>query len=255
MPPGHDRPLIGVTTSEVRRAESVKPTPGRAAARYEMALGLTYLRAIEAAGGLPVVIPPLAPRRDRAAARPARRHLPLGRARPRPGDLRRAAASRAGPDRARPRPLRARDRRARRRAADADAGDLPRDAGAQRRPRRHPAPAPPRPAERAIPPPPARARRRSRPTAFGSSPGSRLGERSAPSELDVNSFHHQAIERLGEGLRATASAPDGTIEAVEDPSAPSWSASSGTPRRWSSAARPRRALFASFVDACRGERR
>jgi putative glutamine amidotransferase len=31
----------------------------------------------------------------------------------------------------------------------------------------------------------------------------------------VNSFHHQAIGELGRGLRATAVAPDGVIEAVE----------------------------------------
>ena len=53
------RPLIGVTTSEVRRAETVQPTPEGEPPRHEMALGLTYLRAVEAAGGLPVVIPPL----------------------------------------------------------------------------------------------------------------------------------------------------------------------------------------------------
>ncbi|MEO7197792.1 MAG: gamma-glutamyl-gamma-aminobutyrate hydrolase family protein, partial [Solirubrobacterales bacterium] len=57
--PGHSRPLVGVTTSEVRRAETVKPTPEGEPPRHEMALGITYLRAIEAAGGLPVVIPPL----------------------------------------------------------------------------------------------------------------------------------------------------------------------------------------------------
>lgn len=38
--------------------------------------------------------------------------------------------------------------------------------------------------------------------------------------LDVASWHHQAIDRLGEGLRAVAWAADGTIEAVELPGRP-----------------------------------
>jgi gamma-glutamyl-gamma-aminobutyrate hydrolase PuuD len=33
--------------------------------------------------------------------------------------------------------------------------------------------------------------------------------------VEVNSYHHQAIERLGDGLDAVAVAPDGVIEAVE----------------------------------------
>jgi gamma-glutamyl-gamma-aminobutyrate hydrolase PuuD len=33
----------------------------------------------------------------------------------------------------------------------------------------------------------------------------------------VNSFHHQAAERLGRGLRAVAHAADGTIESIEAP--------------------------------------
>jgi putative glutamine amidotransferase len=53
------RPLIGVTTSEVRRSEGVRQTPQGEPPQVEMALGLKYLRAIEAAGGLPVVLPPL----------------------------------------------------------------------------------------------------------------------------------------------------------------------------------------------------
>ena len=33
----------------------------------------------------------------------------------------------------------------------------------------------------------------------------------------VNSRHHQAAKTLGEGLQATATAPDGVVEALEDP--------------------------------------
>jgi putative glutamine amidotransferase len=45
--------------------------------------------------------------------------------------------------------------------------------------------------------------------------GPRLASIVGMSELEVNSFHHQAIKRLGDGLRDVAWAPDGVIEAVE----------------------------------------
>ena len=35
---------------------------------------------------------------------------------------------------------------------------------------------------------------------------------------EVNSRHHQAVNRLGKGFVSTATAPDGIIEAIEDPS-------------------------------------
>lgn len=38
--------------------------------------------------------------------------------------------------------------------------------------------------------------------------------------VEANSSHHQAVERLGSGLVATAWAPDGVVEAIEDPSKP-----------------------------------
>jgi putative glutamine amidotransferase len=53
------RPLIAVTTSEVRGAKAVTPTRHGEPPQYEMALGLKYLHAIEAAGGIPLVVPPL----------------------------------------------------------------------------------------------------------------------------------------------------------------------------------------------------
>jgi putative glutamine amidotransferase len=64
------------------------------------------------------------------------------------------------------------------------------------------------------------------PGTFGShpvrlAPGSRLASilgranGTAPASMEVPTAHHQAIDRLGEGLIASAWAPDGVIEAVE----------------------------------------
>ncbi len=51
-------------------------------------------------------------------------------------------------------------------------------------------------------------------------PGSRLAAATGVTAMAVNSYHHQAINRIGAGLRVTAVAPDGVIEGVEvnDPS-------------------------------------
>ena len=46
---------------------------------------------------------------------------------------------------------------------------------------------------------------------------SRLGQLANAETAPVNSHHHQAIENLGRELVATAWAPDGLVEAVEDP--------------------------------------
>ena len=47
--------------------------------------------------------------------------------------------------------------------------------------------------------------------------GTHLGRVLGALELDVNSMHHQAIKQLGEGLREVAWAPDGVVEGVEMP--------------------------------------
>jgi putative glutamine amidotransferase len=49
--------------------------------------------------------------------------------------------------------------------------------------------------------------------------GTRLGATLGAPELEVNSLHHQAIKRLGRGLRDVAWAPDGIVEGVEIPDA------------------------------------
>ena len=49
-------------------------------------------------------------------------------------------------------------------------------------------------------------------------PGTRYGD-IAPEETAVPTYHHQAVDRLGEGLLPSAHAADGTVEAVELPGA------------------------------------
>jgi len=46
-------------------------------------------------------------------------------------------------------------------------------------------------------------------------PDSRLASIIGNEEIPVNSSHHQAVDRLGEGLRIVARASDGTVEAIE----------------------------------------
>lgn len=46
-------------------------------------------------------------------------------------------------------------------------------------------------------------------------PGSRLHEALGADKVEVNSFHHQAIDVLAPGLRATGAAPDGVVEVIE----------------------------------------
>jgi len=64
-------PLIAVSTSEIRRSQTVAPTPRGEPPQHEMALGLKYLRAIEA-GRRPAA-------RRSAASRQSRRRAIVAR--------------------------------------------------------------------------------------------------------------------------------------------------------------------------------
>jgi putative glutamine amidotransferase len=78
--------------------------------------------------------------------------------------------------------------------------------------------------------------------------GSRLEGVMGRAEHEVNSFHHQAIDRLGEHLRVVARAPDGVIEGIEAPDrdfvvAVQWHAESLAERE------DQAGLFSAFVAA------
>ena len=84
-------------------------------------------------------------------------------------------------------------------------------------------------------------------------PASRLASIVGAQSLGVNSIHHQAVDRLGPSLRVNARADDGTIEGVESDDPGWWMIGvqwhpeelTRTPEPWD------RRLFAAFAAACR----
>jgi len=77
------------------------------------------------------------------------------------------------------------------------------------------------------------------------------GEAESDSESrQVNSRHHQAAKQLGEGLVASATAPDGVIEAVEDPTRRFCVGVQWHPENFYRTGEFR-SLFEAFVKACR----
>ena len=200
-------PLIGVTTSEVRRGELATLRRHGEPPQHEMALGLTYMHAIELAGGVPVVLPPLhngfetllarldgiclsgGPDLD-PAAYGARAHEQLGPTEPALDrfelELARAAAAVGLP-------LLGVCR-------GAQALNVARGGTLHQHVEGH------RQTELATQPV----------HAVRIAPRSRVSRVLKTRATQVNSFHHQAVDELGEGLVACAWAPDGTIEAIED---------------------------------------
>jgi putative glutamine amidotransferase len=95
--------------------------------------------------------------------------------------------------------------------------------------------------------------RRARVHSVSVDPASRLASIVGAQSLGVNSIHHQAVDRLGRAMRVNARADDGVIEGVESDD-PSWwmvgvqwhpEELTGTAEPWD------RRLFAAFADACR----
>lgn len=79
-------------------------------------------------------------------------------------------------------------------------------------------------------------------------PDSRLAQICGATAFDSNSMHHQAVDRLGTGLRASAHAPDGVIEAWEDANHPFLLGIQWHPEHLQDHA-AHRAIFAAFVAA------
>jgi putative glutamine amidotransferase len=83
--------------------------------------------------------------------------------------------------------------------------------------------------------------------------GSRLGGILNASSITTNSFHHQAVDKLGTGLCTVATSPDGIVEAVECTDRAWWAVGvqwhpeelTATPEEWD------RRLFKAFADAVR----
>jgi len=81
-------------------------------------------------------------------------------------------------------------------------------------------------------------------------PGSRTAAALRTTALNVNSIHHQAVDAPGAGLLVAARAPDGVIEALEDPDHPFCIGVQWHPEELPAHAACR-ALFGAFLDACR----
>jgi putative glutamine amidotransferase len=85
-------------------------------------------------------------------------------------------------------------------------------------------------------------------------PGSRLAHLNGSTTAEINTSHHQAIDRPGRDLRVTAQAPDGIIEAVEYTGDAPWLVGvQWHPERMAKDAFSAR-LFADFVAAVRSAR-
>jgi len=87
------------------------------------------------------------------------------------------------------------------------------------------------------------------------SSGSRLQNAMVAERIPVNSMHHQGIKVLGRGLLASATAPDGLIEAAEGPGDSFLVGVQWHPEVFDSTDPNTEHLFSEFISAARGKRR
>jgi putative glutamine amidotransferase len=206
-------PLVGVSTSEVRRASDHSVVPQGEPSRRELALGERYLDAVRSAGGLPVIltpvhgsaIDPLLERLDAVclsggpdlhpSAYGAEAHSELGPTEPEL-DLFELALTRRAVRRGMPVVGVCRGAQVLNVALGGTLHQHLPDLGGELEHRQQ---APGRETTHEV----------------KLAPDSRLAKMVGRTELQVNSFHHQAPATLGSGLRAVGTAADGTVEAVE----------------------------------------
>jgi putative glutamine amidotransferase len=82
-------------------------------------------------------------------------------------------------------------------------------------------------------------------------PGSRLAAALGTNELEVNSFHHQVVAHIGDGLKAVAWSPDGTVEGLESTDHPWLLCVQYHPEDLIDMHLPSQRLLQAFVSACR----
>lgn len=215
------RPLIGITTSEVRPLTYSHQAPLDEPFRAEMALGITYTNALELAGATPVVLPPLGEETIESLLDRLDGVCLSGGPDVDPAEYGAGRDPQLGPtwrrlDRFELALARGADRRGMPilgicRGSQvlnvARGGDLIQhltaDGDGAESPLHHRQRVP---GERTT-------------HEIEIEADSVLARAVETTTLDVNSFHHQAVRTLGAGLVASAHAPDGVIEAIEDPDA------------------------------------
>jgi putative glutamine amidotransferase len=82
-------------------------------------------------------------------------------------------------------------------------------------------------------------------------PGSRLAEVFGATRIEVNTMHHQAVKEVAPGLTAVAWSADGTIEAMESRDHPWLLMVQFHPEELVDFHAPSQRLFNAFVEACR----